>query len=235
MNTGPQSRHQGGADEGEAAIKPPTFVPADLSDLTPLPHQGNRAPAPPTVARPLPTTVLWRWRYETAVLGGAPLLWWAGVRSIGGLAGLSIVTGLLAFVALIPPLRRWLTAVLWTVVTPHRVRVACAEAGVVSPSGKLPGVLCTVRKPYGERVYLWCPPGLGPADVAAARSVIAAACWANDAVFYQTSGQYPQFVAVDVIRLSDAVVEPEPMELPAVWERFARHDGRFEGFAPRTR
>ncbi|GAA0264519.1 hypothetical protein [Cryptosporangium japonicum] len=217
MNTGPKGWHQGGADED-------SFVPADLSEL--------EWPTRTAVARPLPTTVLWRWRYETAVLGGAPLLWWASVRSIGGLVGLGLVTGVVAVLASIPALRRWLSALLWTVVTPHRLRVGCVEAGVVSPQGKLPAVLFTLRKPYGERVYLWCPAGLGPADVAAARPAIAAACWADDVVFYQTSGQYPPLVAVDVVRLPGTVLDTEPQTVSAVWKRFVRHDGRFEGFPP---
>lgn len=233
MNTGPQGWHQGGADESESEV---VTDPADLSPPTEeLRHGAPPAPPPrPLTARPLPTTVLWRWRYETAALGGVPLLWWGSVRSIGGLAGLSIVTGLLAVVALVPALRGWLSAVLWTVVTPHRVRVACAEAGVVSPDGKLPTVLFTLRKPYGERVYVWCPTGLGPADVAGARPAIAAACWASDVVFYETGGQYPHLVAVDVVRQPAALADAEPRGVPALWSRFARHDGRFEGFAPRA-
>jgi hypothetical protein len=130
----------------------------------------------------------------------------------------------------VPPLRRWALAVLWTVVTPHRIRVACAEAGVVSPRGRLPAVLFTLRKPYGERVYLWCPDGMGPTDVAAARPAIAAACWVNDVQFYETGGQYPHLVAVDVVRLP--VEDDRRPEIPALRRRFARHQGRFEGFGP---
>lgn len=232
MNTGPQGWHQGGADEGEAVR-----APAEL----PPPTEFLRHGAPPalpvrtTTARPLPTTVLWRWRYETAVLSGAPLLWWGTVRSIGGLAGLSAVTFVLAVFALLPPMRRWASAVLWTVVTPHRMRVGCVEAGVVSSRGKLPAVLFTLRKPYGERVYLWCPAGLGATDVASARPAIASACWASDVEFYEMPGSYPQLVAVDVIRLPEALVPTEPHGVTAVWKRFAYHHGRFEGFAPRAR
>ena len=233
MNTGPQGWHQGGADESEREV---VTDPADLSQPTEVLRAGAPPawPPHPALARPLPTTVLWRWRYETAALGSVPLLWWGSVRTIGGLAGLSAVTGLLAVVALLPPLRRWLFAVLWTVVTPHRVRVAWAEAGVVSARGKLPAVLFTLRKPYGERVYVWCPAGLGPADVAGARPAIAAACWASDVVFYETGGQYPHLVAVDVVRLPAGLLDAEPPGVPALWSRFARHDGRFEGFAPHT-
>ncbi|SHN05887.1 hypothetical protein [Cryptosporangium aurantiacum] len=221
MNTGPQGWHQGGADE----LRPPTGVL----------RRGAAPdwPARPVVARPLPTTVLWRWRYELAALLGAPLLWWASVQTFGGLTGLSIVTGVLAVVALVPPLRRWAFAVLWTVVTPHRIRVACAEAGVVSSRGKLPAVLFTRRKSYGERVYLWCPDGVGSTDVAAARPAIAAACWAHEVHFYETNGQYPHLVAVEVVRHRAEVTEAEDGTLSALWARFARHGGRFEGFAPR--
>ncbi|TQS41847.1 hypothetical protein [Cryptosporangium phraense] len=211
MNTGPQNWHE--------ELRPPT----------PVLRRGAFAgrPVRPAVARPLPTTVLWRWRYEAALLGGAPLFWWGSVHAVGGLVGLSFVTALLAFVALVPPLRRWAFAVLWTIVTPHRIRVACAQAGLVSHTGKLPAVLVTCRKAYGERVYLWCPDGVSAGDVAAARSVFMGACWARDVRVFESSGQYPRVVAMEVVRQRTA--EPTP-QVPALWARFERHSGRFEGF-----
>ncbi|MFB9319619.1 hypothetical protein [Cryptosporangium minutisporangium] len=190
-------------------------------------------PARPVVARPLPTTVLWRWRYEGAAVAAVPLMWWASARAFGGLTGLSVVTALLAVVALVPPLRRWAFAEVWTVITPHRIRVACAEAGVVSPRGKLPAVLFTCRKPYGERVYLWCPDGIGAGDVAAARPAIASACWARDVDFFETSGQYPHLVVVEVVRQPVAVALGDDRTVSALWARFARHGGHFEGFPSR--
>jgi hypothetical protein len=231
MDEGSQSWHQGGADDyhGKAGDGP-----AELYPRTGLLRRGG-APsrlARPTVARPMPTTVLWRWRYEVGVLAGAPLLWWSCVRVVGGLTGLSVVTGLLAVVALLPPLRRWAFAVLWGVITPHRIRVGCAEAGVVSPRGKLPAVVFTRRKPYGERVYLWCPEGMSPIDVAAARPALAAACWAREVNFYETAGQYPPLVVVEVVRQPAAVGENDIRPVPSLWARFELHGGQFEGFEP---
>ncbi|MFI5955748.1 hypothetical protein [Cryptosporangium sp. NPDC051539] len=216
MNTGPQNWRRGGEE-----LRPPTPVLRR--------GVGSDGPVRPAAARPLPTTVLWRWRYEAAAVGGAPLFWWGSVHAAGGLIGLSLVTGLLAFVALVPPLRRWASAVLWTIVTPHRLRVGCAGAGLLSRSGRLPAVLATCRKAYGERVYLWCPVGVSAGDVAAARSFLADACWARDVRVFETSGQYPQVIAVEVVR-SPVAGEGEARAVPALWARFERHEGRFEGF-----
>ena len=233
MNTGPQGWHRGGAEERRSkAVDPPAELRPPTGVLRPNAPDGSWAwPVRPAVARPLPTTVAWRWRYEALLLVGAPLLWWRCVEAVGGLTVLSVVTALIAMIALVPHLRRWIFAVLWTVVTPHRIRVGCAEAGVVSPRGKLPTVAFTLRKPYGERVYVWCPEGLGPVDVAAARPAIAAACWARDVQFFETGGQYPHLVAVDVVRYPGAVSADERAML-ALRARFTRHGGRFEGFAP---
>lgn len=207
---------------GEAGLPTSAHVPGRLPSVRAVPARPGR------VTRPFPTTVLWRWRYEVVAIGGTPLVWWSGVRAAGGLATLASLTGLLAVVALVGPLRRWATAVTWSVITPHRVRVGCAEAGVVSPSGKLPAVLFTQRRSTGERVYLWCPRGLTPTDVAAARRAIAAACWASEVRFYQTSGQYPPLVAVDVIRQFESPArgaKGEHRAGPPLHARFDRHGG----------
>jgi hypothetical protein len=125
-------------------------------------------------ARAYPWTVVWRWRYE--LLAGC-MLAAVCLVSLWSLAGL----GLMAFgLWLLPGVGGQARDLLWVVVTPHRVRLGCVEAGVYSYRGRLPAVLRTRRAAYGEQVLLWCPAGTTGEDLAAATDVLRAACWAAD-------------------------------------------------------
>jgi hypothetical protein len=207
MSTGPQGWHSG-AGEFEG-----------------LPELGRVR-----VATPLPSTILWRWRYEIGAAASVSLIWWSCAVEAGGLAALTLITALLALVAAVKPLRRLVFAAAWSVITPHRVRLACAEAGVVSPRGKLPAVLFTRRESYGERVYLWCPSGLCANDVSAARRAIAVICWATEVRVLESTGQYPPLVVLEVDRQPARVASErralEHRSGPALRNRYDRHAGR---------
>ena len=207
MNTGPQGWHsRTGEFEG-------------------LPELGRVR-----VATPLPSTVLWRWRYEVGAVGSILLIWWSCAVATGGLVALTLMSASLALVAAVGPIRRSVLAAAWGVITPHRVRLACAEAGVVSPRGKLPAVMLTRRESYGERVYLWCPSGLGANDVSAARRAIAVVCWATEVRVLESTGQYPPLVVLEVDRQPVRVVGGrrvlEQTSGPSLRNRYDRHAGR---------
>jgi hypothetical protein len=169
-----------------------------------------------SVARPNPIIVMWRWRYE--------LLLAIGVTATGVMLAALPATGwmfaggmvVIAIIALSPPLRRRASARAWCVITPHRVRAGCAGAWIHSRSGKLPAVLLTTRQPFGERVTLWCPPGICAHDFDAVLPLLIAACWAQDIrVIY--NDRYPHIVTLDVIRRpgyawSDSARSGEPLE-----------------------
>ncbi|GAA1593802.1 hypothetical protein GCM10009678_90000 [Actinomadura kijaniata] len=153
-------------------------------------------------ARPYPWTVVWRWRYELAAAGLAGGLWYAaGGWAVAALA----VAGPVAAAA--PAAREWA----WVVVTPHRVRAACAELRIQNHRGRLPAVVRTSRAPYGERVLLWCPAGTAPEDFAAARRLMGSACWAGD-VRVVADARRRQFVTLEVVRRGPgpSVVRVEP-------------------------
>jgi hypothetical protein len=204
-----------------------------------LPLAGWPAAGPPRASTPSPPTVLWRWRYEIAMASIVPLILWSSAKAAGGLATLAGAAALLALIGLVGPLRRWLVAVAWSLITPHRVLVACAEAGVVSADGKLPRVLFTRRASYGERVYLCCPSGLCPEDVGAARTAIAAVCWAAEVRVFKTDGQLPSLVALEVVRRPAPSSAPGPLPAehragPSLTGRLVLHSGRSSA-APDTR
>lgn len=160
--------------------------------------QAGLAYAVGTVARANPVVVAYRWRYESA---GATVL--AACWATFGLgAGTMIIAGAAAVLVLTavfwPGGRSFLAARAWVIITPHRVRVGCAQAWIHSRNGKIPIVLLTRPQPAGERVYLWCRAGTSTADFTSARGLLSAACWADD-VYATRHPRYAHLVMLDVI------------------------------------
>src|SRR5215207_1107975 len=120
----------------------------------------HRALVPPR--RPNPVVVVWRWRYELTAFAGIALAVVALPAAGTAGAGVAAVAASASLVVLgsWPDGRRWIRARAWCVVTPHRVRTACAEAGIHSTRGRLPAVLSCSPRPHGERVVLWLPAGV---------------------------------------------------------------------------
>jgi hypothetical protein len=151
-----------------------------------------------TASRANPIVVAYRWRYELAgpVLLAAEwiALGWAWAATTAALAAWLIILA-----ACSPQGRRFLVARAWCIVTPHRVRVGCAQAWIHSRNGKIPIVLLTRQQWYGERVYLWCRAGTTADDFAAERELLASACWAED-VQISRHPRYAHLVALDVVR-----------------------------------
>ena len=150
------------------------------------------------VRRPGPIRLAWNWRVEIvllAALAGLCLL----IASNVGLIGLAVAAT--AAVALIgcPPARAWLWARVWCLITPHRILTGCVNAWVQTRSGKLPTVLSIAPTDFGERVRLWCPAGITAADLAAAREVLAGACWARE-VRVIPNPRHAHLVTLEVIR-----------------------------------
>jgi hypothetical protein len=164
-------------------------------------------------ARPGIPGLLWRWRYELG--GGATLT--ASALAIDITAGF---TGLIAVAATAgvgtaaamwwPPSRRKIVARIMCVVVQHRVRTACVNAWVQTRTGKLPVIVWTVPRPYGERMLLLCRAGITPADLIAAREIMRVACWAAD-VRVIPDARHPHIVTLDIIRVpyTDDAVTPD--------------------------
>jgi hypothetical protein len=151
-----------------------------------------------SAARANPIVMVWRWRYELVAAAGLAAAWIVP----GAVAGAAITAGLaalLAGVAASPRGRRILMTRAWCILTPHRVRVGCAQAWIYSANGKPPAVLATTSQPFGERVHLWCRAGTSAADIWSARELLAAACWAHD-IRVIRHPRYAHLVALDVIR-----------------------------------
>jgi hypothetical protein len=152
-----------------------------------------------TVAPPNPLVFAWRWRYELILGIGLP----AALVLLGGiplmLVTLAAMTVLTSAALLWAPARRSLAARAWCIITPHRVRVGCAQAWIHSRRGKIPIVLLTTRQPFGERVHLWCRAGTSLLDFTSARPLLTAACWARG-IRVSGNERFAHLMTLDVIR-----------------------------------
>ena len=150
-------------------------------------------------ARPNPVLALWRWRYELAIAAAITLLLAWLTTTVGADATVAISSVVTALLFGWPPARRRILARAWCVITPHRFRLACAQARVHTRRGRLPAVVWCAHKSYGEQLLVWCPAGITAVDLLAARLVIAGACFATD-VQVLAHCTRRQLVVVAVIR-----------------------------------
>lgn len=164
-----------------------------------------------TVKRPNPLVLLWRWRYEVGLLLGIGLPVAALVQNVGAAATIALTSAVALTIGigltLSPRARQLAVDRAWCVITPHRVRTACAQARIHSRNGRLPFVLLTSRAPHGERVLLWCRAGTSVEDFVAARPLIVAACWASE-VRVKPSRRHAQLVILDVVHGEPAPNRP---------------------------
>lgn len=151
------------------------------------------------VRRPNLLVVLWRWRYELALVTGLPTAGYVLVQAIGAVWTAVMLVALAHVIALWEPARRLAITQAWCIITPHRVRTGCAQAWIHSRSGRIPAVVLTRPQPYGESVLLWCWAGINPQDLFPARSLLAAACWARD-VGITPDERYAQLVTLHIVR-----------------------------------
>jgi hypothetical protein len=151
------------------------------------------------VTRPNPIVLIWRWRYELALFIGLPASVIALTRAEGWRWTL-IATGLVAgILSTSPGIGWWITAHALCIVTAHRLRTGCAQAWIHTRYGKLPIILLTRPREFGEQVQVWCRAGTSVEDFEFARDTLRSACWAKD-VHVTRSSRYSHIVTIDVVR-----------------------------------
>src|SRR5215472_7238059 len=158
--------------------------------------------------------LIWRWRYELALMAGIVAALTVLVTALGiewGMITASVTAGVCS-----PPWPRAFTARVWCVITAHRLRSGLVQARIQTRRGRLPVILSTTPTPYGERVRLWCPAGITAEALKSARNTLRAACWAAD-VRVTRDNERSQRVTVDVIRR-----QPEPRPETGPDQSYAR-------------
>ena len=154
-------------------------------------------------SKPNAFLILWRWRYEMALVVGILVLVAGTVQRVGVPAAITLIAAaivaLLAAMLMSPGLRRLMRAHVWRIITPHRIRVACRQARITGRDRKLPIIVLTRRKHFGERVLIWCRAGMALPDFTNAQEILVTACWAAD-VQIKVHPRYAHLVTLDVVR-----------------------------------
>jgi hypothetical protein len=161
------------------------------------------------VARPNGLVLLWRWRYEVGLVIGIPAAITVLISQLGWVWSSTVIGVTAVTLAASPKAHLWLRRHARCVITAHRLRTGCAEAWIQSRGGKLPIILLTSPRPYGERVYIWCRAGTCLEDFQDTGDILRSACWASD-IQATPSARYSHIVIIDVIR-----------ESPGVWWRLS--------------
>ena len=151
------------------------------------------------VAAPNLVVAAWRWRYEIALVSGLSAGLTAAITSFGAVPTIIAVVVTALTILCWPTTRRFSVDRAWCIITPHRVRVGCVEGLIYSSRGKIPIILWTSHQAFGERVLLYCRAGTTADDFTSARTVLAAACWAQAIVVFVDT-RHTQRVTLDVIR-----------------------------------
>jgi hypothetical protein len=162
-----------------------------------------------------PALAGWIWRHlpELFVVLLIVMVWRWLAGFVGGLLAVLPLAALLAGALAWSPSRTVLAVVAGWRLTRHRLRSGLLEARVTTPSGRLPVYLASWPTSVGERVWLWCPPGIAAEDLEDETERLRAACIARE-IRVNRDVRFSALVAVDVIRrdtLSAKKVIPAPI------------------------
>ena len=157
----------------------------------------------------------WIWRHlpELFVLLVVVMVWRWLAGFLGSLLAVLLLVAVLAGALVWAPSRKVLAVVAGWRLTRHRLRAGLMEARVTTPFGRLPVYLGSWPTSVGERVWLWCPPGIAAEDLEDETERLRAACIARE-IRVNRDVRFSALVAVDVIRrdtLSAKKVIPAPI------------------------
>lgn len=146
---------------------------------------------------------LWRWRTEILLLAclvplavavtaaSANRMWWAP----------ALVGGTLLALAVPRPIRGWIAARFWCVVSRHRMQRLFTELPLHTRTGRLPLVLWITPTRQGEKALILCRAGVSADAFAAFTAEFEAACSATR-VRFAKHPRRPHLVTVDIVRRS---------------------------------
>jgi hypothetical protein len=143
---------------------------------------------------------IWWWLPEITVIAGLAA-GWVELASCTGLIVRTLVTLLVVGVpAVIGPVRRWVIALGWCLVSRHRIRTCFSEFIITNRYGTLPFILAARPTPAGERMWIWLRPGLSVDNVVERSDQIAVACWAASVVIDRASATNSALLRIDIKR-----------------------------------
>jgi hypothetical protein len=143
---------------------------------------------------------IWWWAPETALFSGL-IVGWIELADhttlLYRLAAVAVITGI---PAAIRPIRAWLNALAWCLITRHRIRTCFSEFIITNRTGSLPLILWARPSRVGERVWVWLRPGLCLDDIQGRLDKIATACWASTATAEAASTANSAYIRMDIKR-----------------------------------
>jgi hypothetical protein len=149
---------------------------------------------------------IWWWAPEAGI-AAAIIAGWIELADhttlIYRLAAVAVIAGI---PAALRPVRAWIGALAWCLITRHRVRTCFAEFIITNRTGSLPLILWARPSRVGERVWVWLRPGLALEDIQSRLDKIATACWAWTATAEPASGSNAAYIRMDIKR-RDALTE----------------------------
>ncbi len=149
---------------------------------------------------------IWWWAPEAGI-ATAVIIGWIELADHTILVWrLLVVAAVIAIPAVIRPVRAWLNAATWCLITRHRVRTCFAEFIITNRTGTLPLILWARPSRVGERVWVWLRPGLALEDIQDRLDKIATACWATAATAEAASAANAAYIQMDIKR-RDALTE----------------------------
>ena len=143
---------------------------------------------------------IWWWLPELAVTSGLAIGWVELSAHTTPVICAVITAAIAVVVIIIRPVRRGVSAVVWCLVSRHRIRTCFSEFIIINRTGSLPLILGARPTPAGERLWIWLRPGLCLADVQGHTDEIAAACWATGIVADQASASNAALLRIDIKR-----------------------------------
>jgi len=149
---------------------------------------------------------IWWWVPETALFGGLIIGWIELADHTTLPYRLAAVAAIVGIPAAIKPVRGWLNALAWCLVTRHRIRTCFSEFIITNRTGSLPLILWARPSRVGERVWVWLRPGLCLDDIQDRLDKIATACWASAATAEGASAANAAYIQIDIKR-RDALTE----------------------------
>ena len=143
---------------------------------------------------------IWWWAPETALFGGLITGWIELAGHTTLVYRLAAVAAIVGVPAAVKPVRGWLNALAWCLITRHRVRTCFSEFIITNRTGSLPLILWTQPSRVGERVWVWLRPGLSLDDIQGRLDKIATACWAATATAEPASTSNAAYIRMDIKR-----------------------------------
>jgi hypothetical protein len=149
---------------------------------------------------------IWWWVPETVLIGGLITGWIELADHTTLIWRLAAVAAAAVILVAFRPVRAWINALAWCLVTRHRVRTCFSEFIITNRTGSLPLILWAQPSRVGERVWIWLRPGLAIEDIQTRLDKIATACWAATATVEPASAANAAYIRMDIKR-RDALTE----------------------------